>query len=191
LRIEKDIWRGVHNSDQEAYAKVYRYYYPRFYNYGKKFTSNVPLVEDATQETLMDIWDKREKLPAIEFPTTYFYTSFRYVLFRKLKLQRQIVTGDIAPEEPEFSIDHFIIRSESDAALRKQLENALTTLTPRQREVIFLRFYEGLSYEEVAAILSITTKATYKIMARALVRLKRNIVFSSGFFPLFQLLFPK
>ena len=31
----------------------------------------------------------------------------------------------------------------------------------------FLRFYEGLSFEEVAIVLGITTKATYKIVCKS------------------------
>jgi RNA polymerase sigma factor (sigma-70 family) len=55
------------------------------------------------------------------------------------------------------------------------LQQALNTLTPRQREAIFLRFYEELSYEEIAGVLDISTKATYKIVARALLQLKRSL----------------
>ena len=57
-----------------------------------------------------------------------------------------------------------------------ELEAALKLLTSRQLEAIFLRFYEGFTYEEVAEMLDITVKATYKIVARALAQLKENML---------------
>ena len=179
MQIEKQKWKQIAEGDQQAYAAIYRFYYRRFYNYGRKFTDDEALVEDAVQETLLAIWDKRHTLASIEFPGTYFYTSFRYAIFGKLK-QRQRVVSDEPNNEPEFAADQIMIARETEAGVKEQVEKALATLTTRQREAIFLRFYEGLSYEEVASVLNITTKATYKIMARALAQLKENLILSCG-----------
>jgi RNA polymerase sigma factor (sigma-70 family) len=179
LQVEKELWLKIGRDDQQAYAEAYRFYYKRFYNYGRKFSNDEPLIEDAVQEALLSIWDKRATLTSIEYPATYFYTSFRYLLFEKLKQKRRTSSGEIVADEPEFSIEHFIVARETDKAVKEQLQIALTSLTPRQREAIFLRFYEGLSYENVASVLHITTKATYKIMARALSQLRENMVLPS------------
>jgi RNA polymerase sigma factor (sigma-70 family) len=180
LQVEKQLWVRIAEGDQEAYAEVSRFYYKRFYNYGRKFSNDEALIEDAVQETLLTIWDKRHTLASIEYTGTYFYTSFRYTVLGKLKQQQRLVAEESAEEEPEFAADQVLIARETEAALKEQLQKALTTLTTRQREAIFLRFYEGLSYEEVASVLNITTKATYKIMARALLQLKENLMLSSG-----------
>jgi len=87
--------------------------------------------------------------------------------------RRQIPRSDA--REPEFGIEHLIIGREEQVTLRQQLHQSIQELTGRQREAIFLRFYEGLSYEEVAGVLGISVKATYKIMARALLRLKTRL----------------
>lgn len=181
MQIDKQVWLKIAESDQQAYAGMYRFYYRRFYNYGRKFTDDDVLLEDTIQEVLLVIWDKRHALPSIDYPATYFYTSFRYTLLQKLKQQRRWVAGETAAEEPEFAADQTIIAKETEAGLNEQLQKALGTLTARQREAVFLRFYEGLPYEEVASVLSITTKATYKIMARALAQLKENMSLSAGF----------
>jgi RNA polymerase sigma factor (sigma-70 family) len=80
------------------------------------------------------------------------------------------------PDDPEFSVESMMIEREMDQQLKIRIIQAIENLTPRQREVIFLRFYEGMSYENVATVLDITTKATYKIVARALVHLKELLV---------------
>jgi RNA polymerase sigma factor (sigma-70 family) len=51
-------------------------------------------------------------------------------------------------------------------------------LTPRQREVIYLRFFEELSYEEIAGMLDISVKGAYKLSYRALDALKELLKIS-------------
>lgn len=172
VAISAETWLQIGRGDQTAYARAYRFFYSRFYNYGCKFTGDEYLLEDAIQETLLEIWNQRHRLPSLAHPSTYFYASFRYILFQKLKAQRRLVSGSELPVEPAFATDQILVSREADEALKAQLQQALQSLTPRQREAIFLRFYEGLSYEEVAAVLKITVKATYKIMARALQQLR-------------------
>jgi RNA polymerase sigma factor (sigma-70 family) len=62
--------------------------------------------------------------------------------------------------------------------LTAKLKIAFEALTAHQREAIFLRFYQNLSYEEVAEVLNISIKATYKIMARSLSALKEKMFIS-------------
>ena len=103
-------------------------------------------------------------------------TSFRNLLLNKLKSQGVIVSGEHITEELSTSSELRIIGKEEELALNTRLKKASAYLTARQNEAIFLRFYEELSYEEVAEIMSITVKTTYKIMARALSELKEKYV---------------
>lgn len=164
------------NGDEDAYARLYVFYYKRLYNYGKKFTSDIALLEDALQEVLIAVWTGRERLNGVKAPHTYVFNSFRYILFRKIRQAGKIWQfTESNAGEPEFGVEHLRIRQDTEAALRQRLEKAIGGLTGRQREAIFLRFYEGLSYEEVAGVLGISVKATYKIMSRALLQLKETL----------------
>jgi RNA polymerase sigma factor (sigma-70 family) len=167
-------WTNISDGDKVAYAEVYKIYYRKFFNYGRKFTADIPLLEDVLQEVLISVWTNRQSLRAISSPPTYYYTAFRNALFKKLK-EVHLSIDETVEQEYEFSADTILIRQEADNELKEKLQAALDTLTSRQREAIFLRFYEGLSYEEVSGILGISTKATYKIMARALLHLKENL----------------
>lgn len=190
MQLDKKLWLRIGEDDHQAYAEACRFFYKRFYNYGMKFTKDESLVEDAVQESLLTIWDKRQNLASIEYTSTYFYTLFRYTLFNKLKQQRKFLFLEMADEEPDFPVDQIIIAKETDKALQQQLEKALEALTPRQREAIFLRFYEGLSYEEVAAVLQITIKGTYKIIARAIQQLRENLPSCIGLIIFLKEVFP-
>ena len=166
-----ELWSNISKSDKDAYSQLYLMFYKKLFNYGRKFTDDIPLLEDVIQELLMQVWSQRDRLPGIGNPNAYYFASFRHALFRKMNEAKP----DLQPEEYDFSIDAILIKQETDNELREKLRNAIQGLTPRQAEAVYLRFYEGLSYEEVAGTLNISVKAAYKIMARALLQLKNTL----------------
>lgn len=167
-------WEHIIN-DHAAYEKFYTDSYKKFYNYGKKFTSNESLIEDAIQEVFLHFWMYPSKVNAVRSFEAYCFTTFRYMLLKKIKEEKRPI-GDLSlGDEAEFSIDIVISQKETDLAQQVKLQNALAALTARQREAIFLRFYHNLSYEEVADILQISIKSTYKIISRSLEALRENM----------------
>lgn len=169
---------GIIVDVDKDYESLYKTYFKKFFIYGRKFTADAQLVEDAIQEVFLDIWNKRQKAVEIQSPNSYYFSSFRFILFKKIKHGSQTFQLLQQEGEPEFSVEQKIIAGETTNEQFVKLNESLKTLTSRQKEAIFLRFYEGLPYEEVAAILNITVKATYKIMARSLAVLKENLTLS-------------
>lgn len=171
--MEKECWTNIGSGDKKAYSEVYVFYYKKLYNYGRKFTDDIAMIEDSIDEVFIMIWNIRQNLYKISSPQSYIFSSFRNNMFKKIKTLKKTQFYEIIPDvEIEFSTDIIIIKKETDVALQHQLKKALQQLTSRQREAVFLRFYEELSYIEIAGIMNISVKASYKIMARALHELK-------------------
>lgn len=174
--LATEVWARVGIGDHDAYGEVYVFYYKRLYNYGRKFTADIALLEDALQETLVAVWTGRERLPRVVKPHSYLLQTFRFILFKKLRHDRKVRSLEYSETgEPDFGREDILIRLDLELDRRQRLGQALQNLTGRQREAIFLRFYEGLPYEEVADIMDISVKATYKIMSRALLQLRETL----------------
>jgi len=101
----------------------------------------------------------------------YLYKAFRLLLFKDAKMIQQNITY----EESEYydfdatlSIEDSTIEGENIQHVQERLQQKLNQLSPRQREAIFLKFYEGLNYDEIAEVMDISVKGSYKLMARAL-----------------------
>ena len=75
-------------------------------------------------------------------------------------LARQLLAGGSTPS-------HQLSRRE----LVRQVQEVVAGLAEADREVLFMRHYEGLSYQEVACILDIDPAAARKRYGRALLRL--------------------
>jgi RNA polymerase sigma-70 factor (ECF subfamily) len=59
---------------------------------------------------------------------------------------------------------------------RQTLEPALARLTPEQRQAVELRFLQGMSVAETAAVMGRSEEAVKKLQARALANLRRSLV---------------
>ena len=170
---EQLLWEAVRNSDVKGLEALYKKYNEALYSYGKKFTGDTHLVEDAVQETFISIWKYRERLSVTTTFNLYIFKSFRNHLFRLIKEQQNTsYQEDALSFSFELGFDARFIEGEEAAILSAQIRQALSRLTSRQREIIWFRFFEGRSFEEIAAIMDMQVRATYKLSARALASLK-------------------
>ncbi len=108
---------------------------------------------------------------------SYLFVSFRNYLIKLLQQHRLIQSGtDIDDTAYAFALDISAeqqrINAEEVFAQQEQLQKGLQLLTPRQKEAVFLRFYENMPYEAIADMLQISVKATYKLIARAIAELR-------------------
>lgn len=159
----------------DAYKTLYVQFYPKLYNYGRKFTTDNTLIEDSIQDIFLDYWKRNDEDSRPAAVNSYFFAAFRYALFKKINRERRIRPLNTPDQDPVFDPSQLISRHDTSAELQQQLQAAMQQLTGRQREALFLRFYEGLSYEEIAGIMGITVKASYKLMARSLLQLKQHL----------------
>lgn len=177
--LDPGLWVSFKQGDKEVYALLYQTYFARLYNYGLKFTKDKDLVEDAIHDLFVKLWQHRQNLGVPISITNYLFKSLRGLLINKLtrgsdsRRHAASLSGYCFEVVPSAESD--FIRNHAALERKAQVAKALDSLTARQREAIFLRFYEGLSYDEVADVMAVTVKAVYKIVARALVSLKESL----------------
>lgn len=170
-------WNSFKEGDWNAYAKLYDRYYGLLNNYGYKFTRDASLIEDTVHDLFVKLWNSRAGLGQPESVRNYLYKSLRHILFRKLKWQSRFA---LMPEEDytfsvEVSHDSRLILAEEELQLQQNIKAVLGKLPARQQEVVYLRFYEGLSYEEIAEVMSISITSVYKMWYKALENLRNGL----------------
>lgn len=179
LQEEVVIWDAFRTGSEDAFRQLYDRHYKGLVNYGHRFTPDQPLVESAIQDLFVNLWQKRHEFQSVTSVKNYLYISFRRVLMRILAKENVFVSlsenEENYPFDFSFSPESNLISKERMAELQKKLTIALSNMTAYQREVIYLKYYENLSYDEIAAILGITTKGTYKLVYRAIDALKEQL----------------
>jgi RNA polymerase sigma factor (sigma-70 family) len=171
------IWQNLLTGDRNALAKLMHAFFRPLANYGLRFTSDKELIKDSVQELFIVLWERRDQLATSVNLKSYLFTSFRRLLLRKLKKIHKTSTITLDP----IYVDSFsfvlgteskIIASEQANNLSNHFNQLIAKLPERQREVVYLKFFESLSREEIANILEIAPQTVSNILQIALSKLK-------------------
>ncbi|MFE0464879.1 SigE family RNA polymerase sigma factor [Kitasatospora sp. NPDC058965] len=122
------------------------------------------LAEDLVQEALSRMYVRWRRLSRLENPAGYAQTVLANTF---LSLRRRRSSSEKVTEEfPELAV------SDRDSALRVTLLDALRQLSPPDRAVLVLRFWEDRSVEQTAADLQLSATAVRSRSHRALGRMR-------------------
>lgn len=166
------MWEKFVSGDASCFETLFKKYYRNLYGYGLKLCNNPELVEDSIQELFEKIWQNRKELTHIRSPNVYLTVSLRRKLLKKLQRdkekEKRLERETKSRIAITFGIEELIIRDESKKQQKEALLKALNQLSPRQKEVIYLRFYNGMSNSEIEQVLSINRQSvrnhTYRAM---------------------------
>lgn len=178
-KIDSDIWKLFKQGDKKALDYVFEKYVRLLYAYGSKITRNTSIVEDSIQDLFVELWHRRESLSDVTSIKFYLLKSLRRKIIRNVAKINEIAIDDSKLEdyelEVEFSHEFKIIQDQVSLEQRDKLFKALSLLTKRQREAVYLKFYEKVSYEEIAEIMNLGIKSTYNLIGKAIDILRNNI----------------
>jgi RNA polymerase sigma-70 factor (ECF subfamily) len=162
--------------DSAAIAWLYEEHAPRLYRYFLlRLRGQTQQAEDLTAEVFVRVLKRLESYEYRGLPFgAWLFRVARNVL---IDYQRSLPRGPFV----DLEICHNLSAPASDRALdqavdRQILTQALSRLTREQREVIQLRFVQGLSIAEAAAAVGKTEDAVKKLQARGLQAMRRLLV---------------
>ncbi len=174
---EQFLWARLCNGDREAFGEIYRRYFPLLFRYCVRFTTDRALVKDMLQDFFSQLYIQRAGLSLPVNLKSYLMVSARRKLFRYLDKSAHgpssLEEGTASNFALEVSPESILINRQHTEQTTRLLQQKLDTLTLRQKEAIYLRFYEGLSYEEIADIMVLKeVKYARTLIYRAIAELK-------------------
>lgn len=169
-----DTWLPqAYELDEHALSEIYQALSPALYRYAYRLLGNAADAEDIVAETFHRLLlALRHGNGPRQHLSAYLY-----------RIAHNLITDRYRRPLPEMPFDETLEASDTDqpeisAALRIAQERAraaLWQLTPDQRLVIALKYYEELSNEEVAAALGKPIGAVKSLQHRALEALRRSL----------------
>lgn len=169
----KHYWEQFISGDRLAFKQIYTWAFPSLYEYGMRRVSDEDVVRDAIHDIFVKLWEGRAKLSDIANPKHYLLVTLKNSLLNiQIREQRLSPLKDDQDFQLQFDLEAQIINNELDKIRAEQLKQALEKLTAKQREVIYLRYFEELSYEEIQQLTHISVRNLYKLNHRAMESLK-------------------
>ncbi|PSL45455.1 RNA polymerase sigma factor (sigma-70 family) [Chitinophaga niastensis] len=173
------LWGRFLQGDRHAFAEIYDAHIDDLFHYGMHFCQDNERVKDCLQDLFQDLWITRDHLTAnIQNIRYYLISSLRRRLLRSLRKDRRYQHRESWEAfEFEFTspLESQLILEETAEEQKRLLQQALSSLSRRQREAIYLRFFQNLSYTEVAEIMSMQVDSVYNTISKAISILKKNI----------------
>jgi len=167
--------------DPEALARFYEIYFDRVYGYLRRMLGEDHLAEDVTQDVFMHIQRSIHTYDPARAPGPWVFTvatnklrdHWRSRRHKDLQLEATFEDGDRRSEPP--SPDRGPLPALEGAELSRELERAIATLSPAMRETLVLRYFEGLSFEEIGERIGRNEAAARKRYSRALEDLREAL----------------
>lgn len=164
--------------DHEAFTELYRLYYERIYRHVRLKVHSPVDAEDITSNVFLNAWRTIDQfIPRRESSfAAWLYSIAHNGVIDRLRRFRDEMSLDISDKHPAAHATEPGPESQIEGQLAiDELYAALETLTPEQREVVLLRFVEGLSAREVGDIMGKNEGAVRGMQFRAIDSLRRAL----------------
>lgn len=176
---DSQLWQIFRSGSRGALAYLYQNYFFKLYNYGINICQDENLVKDTIQELFIYLWKNKENLSDTNSIKHYLYKSLRRKIYAQLKKKQHSLLRKDIPENYHFefvlSPEHTLVNEQISAKQTEQLLKALNQLPQRQKEILFLRYFEKLSPAEISSVMSLTLNSTYVIISRAISFLRKHV----------------
>ena len=161
---DEDLMVRVADGDLGAFEEIVRRNQQRAWRIAFRFIGDQVEAEDIVQEAFLKILASSHRYkPSASF-STYLYSVVSRLCIDHAKKKRPVLINEVPEtEDPHSDPSVTMIQMERDAVVRK----ALDALPPRQRMVIILKYYEDLSYMDIARAMRTTVKAVERLLSRA------------------------
>lgn len=172
-----DVWMALKDGKRSALKTLFQRYYDDLYQYAEKLSGSSFLAEDCVQELFFRIWDRRNHLSEIESVKAYLWISLRRDVFKAINNEQSekreeeyIFYSDMLT----FTQEDILIHNERIEEQKEALVNALNTLPDRHREAIYLKFFNGMGYEQIQQIMSVNYQTARNYVYHGVKTLKKE-----------------
>jgi RNA polymerase sigma-70 factor, ECF subfamily len=148
-----------------AFLSWYRQYRERLTAWCQKLLNDRGAAEDAAQEALLRAWTHREQFDGDGDIGPWLFSVARNLCMDTLRSRRRLVPLEHLSEAPDRTVDPsepFDAEEE-----RRAVRTALTSLSSRHRQMLYLRDVEGLDYAELASKLGVSEEGARAVLFRA------------------------
>ena len=166
ISYDSYLWDEVRKGNVTALNEIFKNHIQILINYGIKFTYDKQLVEDCIQDIFMGIFRNHKNLSPTDNIKLYLLKSLR----RKIVKELQKNNNKLFNEEQDISFEPiYEYQSSEDSDV---IINTLNKLTSRQKELILLKFYEDLEYDDICQIMNMNYQSVRNLMCRTIQKLR-------------------
>jgi RNA polymerase sigma factor (sigma-70 family) len=185
------IWERLKIGDVNALGEIYDLFIDDLISFGSQFSNDKHYVMDCIHDVFLDLYKYRKNLASTDNVKFYVYRSLKNKILKKSKEKVLHTPLSTLNENGAFqnyteSFEESIISKEVSDERTSKLSRAITFLSKKQKQGLFLRYQEERDYEEIATILDISVESSRTMVYRAIKSLRNQLAI---FILVFQIIF--
>ena len=162
------LWTGFQNGNIDCFNELVNKYSAQLFSFAYRFCQDRDILKDCIQELFLDIWNKRDCIIQPASVKWYLFKAIRNRVFtEKRKWDKDQLSDNDYPFLLEFSIEDKLINDSRNMELTKKMMSMLDQLPARQREIIYLRYYENLELNQISELMNISKQSVYNLLQKA------------------------
>jgi len=144
----------------------------KLFRLAKSILRNADAAQDAVQDLIVKLWEKRFTLDEVENMQAFTMRSMRNLCLDTIRQQKDEVELPVEYEYKEPNPYHQIERKDLATRIRIMIDN----LPELQRTIIRMRDVEEMEIQEIAYITSLTENAVSVNLSRARQKIREQII---------------
>lgn len=180
--IDKN-WQLLAEGERQGLYECFNIFYEDLYKLGLSLYKDPELVKESIHDLFLELWKIRQRLITVNNIQQYVITIFKRVLYKAKKGQGYAIFeidglegGEDQLLATEVSYEEVLIASQQNAAIQERLHIALSELSERQKQLIRLKYFEQLSFREIADQTALTERTIYNTLHNAMQLLRKKII---------------
>jgi RNA polymerase sigma factor (sigma-70 family) len=175
------LWKAFKNGDRQIFSFIYTANAKDLYRYGTKITTDEELVRDSIQDLFIELWRNRQSLGETDSIKYYLRKGLRRKIIHQITYSRKNIIRESLFDDYDMDVvvssyEHALIINQQQQEQKEKIKAALEQLTRRQKQALALKFFDELSYTEIAGIMSLSHQSVYNLIHRALEILKNKLI---------------
>ncbi|OFY54000.1 MAG: hypothetical protein A2Y87_01025 [Bacteroidetes bacterium RBG_13_46_8] len=164
--MEEQWVRNLKSGDIQAFNELFGYYGPRLYHFSYRYLRSEPECEELVQEVFTRVWERRSELKEdLSFRSYIFTIAFNIIRkYFRSRVQAKSYYETKLMEDFQLETSQKI----NFNSLKSRLDNLVSMLPVRRREIFVKSRMEGLTVKEIAGDMKISTKTVENQLTEAL-----------------------
>lgn len=173
----KEWHEFVHEENEVAFHELYCHYFKYLSFIGLKKGFSVNRVKDNINDLFLNLWEKKGQLYSVVNFHNYIVSSFLRKLYRRdnLEIDESMLIEMVPGLQTYPSVESEYISQHTQDDLSRILKVFVEKLPYKQKQMIYQKFYLGLSYKEISETNHISINTVYNTVYKALEKLKIEI----------------
>jgi RNA polymerase sigma-70 factor (ECF subfamily) len=178
---DEELIKRFQDGDNYAFDQIVRRYKDQLLNFVYRFINDLTEAEDIVQETFYRVFKHKHYYRNVAKFSTWIYTiasNLSKTELRRRKRRRYFLLNDNKIKEMKMA--NQVIGPEQDVhskVTEKMIQNAISKLSPKFRQVIVLRDVQGFSYEEISEMIKVPLGTVKSRVNRGRLKLQEDLSF--------------